>query len=79
MKRWKIGLDFVAALTGMSQRNVAEFIKAEIFPFSEFAAAHLKEGARNHNYCISLEKLREHFPFTDEELNEFYESKRQAG
>lgn len=78
MKRRKITLAFVAQVTGMSQFTVAQFIQAEIFPFNEIATAVMKEGSSKYSYIISPERLREHFPYTDEELQEFYENKQAA-
>ena len=78
MKRRKLNLAFVAQVTGMSQFAVGQFIQAEIYPFNEIATAIKKEGNSKYSYIISPERLREHFPFTDEELQAFYDKKQAA-
>ena len=78
MKRRKMNLAFVAQVTGMTQFSVAQFIQHEVYPFNEIGSAILKEGSSKYTYVISVERLREHFPFTDEELQDFYENKRAA-
>lgn len=73
MKRHKLTVDFVAAVSGATPFTVRYCIREGIFPFGEFASAFLLDGNQRYQYVISPEKLREHFPFTDDDVQEFYE------
>lgn len=77
-QRRKITTAFVAHLAGLDIRTVNYFIQNEVFPFCEFADAIKKEGSAYYSYSISPEKLREHFKYTDEEMQAFYDNKRDA-
>ena len=76
MRRRKITTEFVAYLAGMDTRTVNLFIQHQVYPFCEFAEAIKPEGSAYHKYSISPEKLREHFKYTDEEMQQFYDKKR---
>ena len=76
MKRRKITAGFVAKLAGVDLRTVTYCIREGIFPYCEFAEAFKLPDAAYYSYSISPEKLREHFPYTDEDLSAFYGSKQ---
>ena len=75
--RRKITPDFVAWLAGTNPLTVRYCIRNEIFPYSEFAQAYVIEGNVHTSYSISKEALKKYFPFTEDDVHQFYVVQRR--
>ena len=74
--RKKITTEFVAELAGVNPLTVRYCIQNNIYPYSDFAQAFTMPGCKRTQYAISPEQLKEHFYYTDQELQAFYAKKK---